>query len=217
MRGYMVTTDEIAVGAAHQLQPWELLVVDAVGNIIDFWGFKRNQGRVWALLYLRGQPLSALEIQEALDLSKGAVSMITRELERWGVINRVRIANSASWHFVAEIDFIDMVTRVIRERESGVIARVKADLTEAEAKARAAGDVPPEILDRVVRMKDLAEVVEAAVTLFLSTHRLAIDNVSGILLAARAFAPAPVSTPTPTQGPVSTSGAHLANDKQGVI
>ena len=46
------------------LLPWEALVVDAVGSVIDFWKFKRNQGRVWALLYLRGRALSAAEILE---------------------------------------------------------------------------------------------------------------------------------------------------------
>src|SRR6476661_6372016 len=59
--------------SAGHLEPWEALVVDAVGNTIDFWRFKRNHGRVWALLYLRGKPSSAAEIQRALGLSKGAV------------------------------------------------------------------------------------------------------------------------------------------------
>ena len=67
---------------------WRSLVADAVGNFIEFWGFKRNHGRVWALLYLEGRAMTASEIQDALDLSKGAVSMITREIERWGVSRR---------------------------------------------------------------------------------------------------------------------------------
>ena len=36
------------------LPRWESLAIDAVGNVIEFWGFKHNQGRVWAVLYLRG-------------------------------------------------------------------------------------------------------------------------------------------------------------------
>ena len=30
---------------------WVHLALEAVGNVIEFWGFKRNQGRVWAYLY----------------------------------------------------------------------------------------------------------------------------------------------------------------------
>ncbi len=30
----------------------ETLVTDAIGQLMEFWGFKRNMGRVWAMLYL---------------------------------------------------------------------------------------------------------------------------------------------------------------------
>ena len=63
---------------AGPLSHWESVAVDAVGNFIEFWGFKRNQGRVWALLYLRDAALDAQELQDELGLSKGAVSMIVR-------------------------------------------------------------------------------------------------------------------------------------------
>ena len=79
-KGFMVMADDEAAGPGN-LAPWEALVVETIGNVIGFWNFKRNQGRVWALLYLRDRPLSAGELQEALGLSKGASSMITRELE----------------------------------------------------------------------------------------------------------------------------------------
>src|SRR5437870_5171843 len=94
-RGHLLRDDD-AEGPG-TLEPWEALVVDAVGNTIDFWRFKRNHGRVWALLYLRGRALSAAEIQEALGLSKGAVSMVTREIESWGVIHRARAPGDATW------------------------------------------------------------------------------------------------------------------------
>ena len=54
------------------LSRWEAMATDAVGQVIEFWGFKRNHGRVWALLYLRDEPLSAAHIEEELALSKGA-------------------------------------------------------------------------------------------------------------------------------------------------
>ena len=76
--------------AVDDQQTPECQAADAVGNFIEFWGFKRNHGRIWALLYLQGQPLTAAELQSRLGLSKGGVSMMTRELERWGVIHRRR-------------------------------------------------------------------------------------------------------------------------------
>ena len=86
MKGYLWTSGlEAARGEGSSnghLAPWEAIAIDAVGNVIEFWGFKRNQGRVWALLYLRGEPLTAGEIERELDLSKGGVSMLLRDLER---------------------------------------------------------------------------------------------------------------------------------------
>jgi DNA-binding transcriptional regulator GbsR (MarR family) len=64
------------------LPRWEALAIDAVGNVIEFWGFKHNQGRVWAVLYLRGMSMTATQLEEELGLSKGAVSMLVRDLER---------------------------------------------------------------------------------------------------------------------------------------
>ncbi len=178
-RGYMMAGD--TAPAPGDIPPWELLVIDAVGNAIEFWGFKRNQGRVWALLFLRGQPMSATLIQDTLALSKGAVSMITRELEYWGIIHRVRQANNASWQFVAETDLIKMATRVLAEREGQVVARIRADLKEAERQARQAPDVPEESVDRIMRMRLLSSMVEQMIKKFLTTSQLDSSGLSGIL------------------------------------
>ena len=145
MKGYLWTgaggaRPEESPLAGH-LAPWEAIAVDAVGNVIEFWGFKRNQGRVWALLYLRGEALTAGEIERELGLSKGGVSMLLRDLERWGVIQRVRLPSDTAWRYGAESDLIRMVIRVIEEREAGFISRIRADLGEARRIATEVGSV----------------------------------------------------------------------------
>ena len=171
-----------------RLAPWEAIAVDAVGNVIEFWGFKRNQGRVWALLYLRGEPLTAGEIERELDLSKGGVSMLLRDLERWGVIQRVRPPQDSAWRYAAETDLVRMVTHVIEEREAGFVARIRADLAEARRLAESTSDVPRERLKRLEKMNTLAEHVERALRLFIKTSRL---DVSGVLTVFRDEAGAP--------------------------
>jgi DNA-binding transcriptional regulator GbsR (MarR family) len=169
-----------------RLAPWEAIAVDAVGNVIEFWGFKRNQGRVWALLYLRGEPLTAGEIERELDLSKGGVSMLLRDLERWGVVRRVRLPQDSAWRYGAETDLIRMVSHVIEEREAGFIERIRADLAEARRMAEESGSVPREHLARLEKMATLAEHVERALRLFVKTARL---DVGGILGALREDSP----------------------------
>jgi DNA-binding transcriptional regulator GbsR (MarR family) len=184
MKGYLWTggvsppsPEAMATPAA--LAPWEAMAVEAVGNVIEFWGFKRNQGRVWALLYLRGEPMTAGEIERELDLSKGGVSMLLRDLERWGVIQRVRHPQDTVWRYGAETDLVRMVTHVIEEREAGFVARIRADLAEARRLAQATGGVAAERLQRLEKMATLAEHVEKAIRLFIKTARLDVGGVLG--------------------------------------
>lgn len=183
MKGFAVVDE--AVSPPGDLAAYEARAVDAVGVVIEFWGFKRNHGRVWALLYLRGRALSALEIQEALGLSKGAVSMVTRELEQWGVIRRVRAASDASWRFVAETELMRMIRRVLEDREAALVARVRADLDDAERLA-AQARVAPEVLARLKRMNVLASLMDKALRAFLATARLDVGDAVAAFEEARA-------------------------------
>lgn len=161
-----------------QVADWESLVIDAVGNAIEFWGFKANEGRVWALLYLRARPFTAAEIGRTLGLSKGAVSMVTREMEQWGVIQRER-AGAHAWSFVAQTDFFAMIGRVVEAREARFITRVKSDLARAEEAARERAS--PEQLARIARLRRLAGFVEKAVGVFLKTARFDATGALSIL------------------------------------
>jgi DNA-binding transcriptional regulator GbsR (MarR family) len=95
----------------------EVLVSDSIGRLIEFWGFKRNMGRLWAILYLSERPLSAPEIQDRLQLSSGAVSMTLNELTRWGVVKKVWLQGERRDHYAAEGNFWKMISRVFNERE----------------------------------------------------------------------------------------------------
>jgi DNA-binding transcriptional regulator GbsR (MarR family) len=155
---------------------WESMAVDAVGNAIEFWGFKRNQGRVWALLYLRDQALTAAEIETALGLSKGGVSMLLRDLERWGVVLRGRATGGAAWRYGAQTDLMAMVSRVLQEREGQLLSRIRNDLLEARKLAQGAGVARP-TLQRLSRMATLAEQTDRALKVFLKTARLDVAGV----------------------------------------
>ncbi len=180
MRGYTyreLPEDEKEFPA---LERWEELAVNAVGHVIEFWGFKRNHGRIWCLLYLRGEPMSASDLQDTLELSKGAVSMITRDLEHWGVTHRVRVGGSKAWHFVAEVDFLKMLRRVLRERELRMVEGVRDDLKDALYYARE-GQVNEPALKRLRGMVRLADMVADAVGFFLKTMRLDFTEADELL------------------------------------
>jgi len=109
----------------------ERLVADAIGQLIEFWGFRAVMGRCWAWLYLSEDPLPAKALCEGLEISTGAASMALGELERWGVVRRLRLPGDRRDYFEAETDVWKMVSRVYRERELVQIEKALEMLTQA--------------------------------------------------------------------------------------
>ena len=64
----------------------ELRVAEVIGGLMEFWGFKAVMGRLWTILYLSPEPLSAAELGERLQRSRPARS-------RW----RSPICRSGAW------------------------------------------------------------------------------------------------------------------------
>lgn len=151
------TQQESGMTSAKKIASWEKTATDAIGDAIEFWGFKRNHGRVWCLLYLHNRPFSAVEIQENLGLSKGAVSMIVRELETWKVVHRLRVDDNAAWHFVAETNLMQMITHVVNQRETGVVSRICEQLQESQQQAKQSCDLP-EDSDAAQRLQHLSRL-----------------------------------------------------------
>src|SRR2546422_9425540 len=118
-------TSTMDAGMGPREQEPDLLheVADAVGALMEFWGFKRVMGRVWALLYLRGDALSASELCDQLSISSGAASMALSELEHWAVVRRIRKPGDRREYFEAETDIWQMISRGLRERELAQIER----------------------------------------------------------------------------------------------
>jgi DNA-binding transcriptional regulator GbsR (MarR family) len=166
------------------LQAWEADVLDVVGTVIDRWGFKFNHGRLWCLLFLRGRPLSAMDLQEALGLSKGAVSIITRELDLWSVIQRRREPSSGLLVYTANTDFIAMIRRVLRDREAPLVRAMIDRLATAEEDAGSDSEATPEVIDRLRKMRELATLAQGAIDTFQTTSQLNLGGLVGTLKVA---------------------------------
>lgn len=155
-------------------------VLDAVGDLMAFWGFQRSHGRIWALLYIAERPLHAGEVGELLVLSAGQVSMALRELERWGVVHSDRPEGERRTSFRPETNLFVMVSRVFRDRELERVRELARTLLAAREEMRAspadqvpgrlrridqllaATEVGRELLERLVTGKLLPKWVHAA-------------------------------------------------------
>jgi DNA-binding transcriptional regulator GbsR (MarR family) len=131
--------------AAQPLGRAELRAADAVGALMELWGFRRQLGRIWAVLFLSERPLAAPELCERLQISTGLLSMSLAELRRWGVVRGASVPGDRKEHFEAETHVWRLVRRVLAERERKAVEAALASVEAAigdlrEAIAGSAGD-----------------------------------------------------------------------------
>jgi hypothetical protein len=91
----------------------ELLAADAIGDVIEHWGFRKALGRVWTVLYLPATPLPAAELAERLQMSAGAVSMALTELSAGGSCGGCGGPGERKEFYEAETDFWKMISKVV--------------------------------------------------------------------------------------------------------
>jgi DNA-binding transcriptional regulator GbsR (MarR family) len=164
------------------LQRAELAVADAVGELMELWGFRRQLGRIWAVLFLSERPLAAPDLCERLRISTGLLSMSLAELRRWGVVRSAPVAGDRKEHFVAETDIWSLVRRVLAERERKAISVALASVEEALREVKGAlADVDPQVkaaarfrLQRLEQLAQLCRVGQNLLNILLESARVDI-------------------------------------------
>lgn len=162
---------------SYALQRAELTVADAVGELMELWGFRRQLGRIWAVLFLSERPLAAPDLCDRLQISTGLLSMSLAELRRWGVVRSVEVPGDRKEHFEAETNVWKLVARVLREREMRAVEAALAAFERALADLRGAlSDVDPAVKAqarfKVKRLELLADLSRAAQNVL----RLLVDS-----------------------------------------
>ncbi len=162
----------------------ELSVLELVGEVIEFWGFRKILGQVWAALYLSGRPMSAPELQRELKASAGAISLALGDLKRWGVVTQTWRPGYRGILYLPETDFWKMVSRVVRERELTVVGSAAERLDASAQMIRQLAQ-----LSRGPRRHELAETAGRIEKL----HRLSLFAL-GVLKAIVSLRPVQPST-----------------------
>jgi HTH-type transcriptional regulator, glycine betaine synthesis regulator len=141
------------------VDPAVLQVADAVGALIENWGFKRNMGRMWTVLYLEDHPLSAAELGDRLGLSTGSVSMLLTEMQQWGVVKKTWVVGERREYFEPETSIWRLVSRVLRDRELNWIRTAHDEFERAEKQLEKGSDDRRKLItERVTGLVQLAQV-----------------------------------------------------------
>ena len=81
------------------------------------WGINRTMAQIHALLLVSADPLSAEDIMEELNISRGNANMNIRELINWGLVQRTLITGERREFFTAEKDIWKVVRQIVKERK----------------------------------------------------------------------------------------------------
>ena len=149
-----ISTREIG---SKSLSRVRLELVDVCGRLAQALNFPRSVGEIYGLLYLSPDPMSALEIAEAISISKGSVSTGTRQLLAHGCIRKVWLQEERKDYFVAVLELGDLIRSAYDS-----IFKVQAENAEGhlsdmvETLAEEKGEMSPEdhasIMDRIQRL-----------------------------------------------------------------
>jgi len=110
----------------------ELRAADAMGRLMEFWGFRRHMGRLWTVLYLSPEPMTTAELSDALQLSSSAVSLSLGELVRWGAVRKTWRPGERKDFYQAEGSVWKLLRRVYERRELNLIREAIDAFAEAQ-------------------------------------------------------------------------------------
>lgn len=173
-------------GESDDLERAVLLIADAIGDVIERWGFRKVLGRMWTVLYLAGEPLSAAELAERLSLSSGSVSMALGELQEWAVVKRALRPGERREYYIAETDFWKMISKVVSERERFLVTSVRERIGEASALLRPiASRQGREALARAKVLLSIAQTAETVIESFLASRRADFSGFGALIQLPR--------------------------------
>ncbi|MDX2046161.1 MAG: transcriptional regulator [Chitinophagaceae bacterium] len=127
-----------------KLNEAKLQFIASWGAFGTHWGINRTMAQIHALLLISPDPLSADDIMEQLNISRGNANMNIRELIDWALVDRVILPGERKEFFTAEKDIWKVARQIVRERKKreldpmlkllGQLSQVEGDKKDKEIK-----------------------------------------------------------------------------------
>lgn len=134
------------------------------GSLGTFWGVSPTTARVFGWLFSRENGAEAEDIMDALDLSRGAVSMACKELRDWGLLHAERVPGSRRTIYSSERDLEKVVRHVVQIRKQREWDPILENLREwLPALESEAGPDAEFLVARLRAVESLAELADSMV------------------------------------------------------
>lgn len=159
------------------LSPLVRSFVGHFGEMGSRWGVNRTVGQIYALIYVSPQPLCAEQIAEALEFSRGNVSMGLKELQAWRLVTLRHLPGDRRDHFEAPQDAWEIFQTLAEERRRREIEPTLSMLRSALLVT------PDNDAERhaQTRMREMHELIERLMSWFDDVQKLQPETAKQLM------------------------------------
>lgn len=150
-------------------------LADLVGQFIQYWGFKKIHGEIWAHIWLAKSPIDATTLVKRLGVSKALVSLAIKDLIQYDVIRTFSEGDRRKILLIANKDVHTVIINVLKSRESKLIEQILASQNQLEKCSDdklKSGDID---LHQLESMKAMTVMAQLALDTLISNN-LEISN-----------------------------------------
>lgn len=145
-------------------------LIQAWGNLGYSWGLNKTMAQIHALLMISPQPLSAEEIMQELNISRGNANMNIRALLDWGIVSRLSVPGERKEYFQSEKDIWTLARQVARERRKRELEPILKVLREVNDVTGDSSENTKEFKKTVKDLKQFAEKSDALLETFIKAE-----------------------------------------------
>ena len=144
--------------------------IQAWGTLGSNWGINKAMAQIHALLIISPEALTADEIMDELQMSRGNVNMNVRALMDWGIVTKENKVGDRKDYFVADKDVWELARQVSRERRKREIEPIIKVLSQVQV-VEGSGKKVDEFKAVTCELKDFSEKVDGVLDKFVKSDQ----------------------------------------------
>ncbi|MFM8315653.1 MAG: GbsR/MarR family transcriptional regulator [Deltaproteobacteria bacterium] len=137
------------------------VLADQIGDFIQYWGFRKVEGRIWTYLFLAETPLNAEQLMDRTGISKAMLSLSLAELLKYDVIRKAFPDKERHQAYLINPNVMEVIGNVLRTRERQLLGKIESSFVLA-AKSSSSENSPSINHER---LEFLGQMIKAATQL----------------------------------------------------
>lgn len=145
-------------------------LADQVGSFIQYWGFKKIHGQIWAHVWLAKNPIDATTLVLRLEVSKALISLAIKDLVHYDVIKILDHGDRRKMLLVPNTDVQTVISNVLKHRESIMLSAMLKSQDAIENMDQKTKDKFDLDQDRLEQMKMMTAMAEMALSALIKNN-----------------------------------------------